>query len=198
LNGKPSVRYVGLKEVVSLPSSPDDIDHSYTGSKSLRTSSSADPEDLKVSALVFTTDIRSPKCAEIQRNPACSLSTWSPETGIQLRVDGLAYIYKPAWSQAANSPKTWQESDTRSSLHPSMSTAIDDIVTRVDLEVPSRALFDGLHPRTRAWHTRGAPGNAIDTYTQVEKEKWLVELQVRYNIPTSLRAGPMSFNNAYF
>ncbi|KAJ9106129.1 hypothetical protein QFC21_001271 [Naganishia friedmannii] len=178
LNGKPSVRYVGLKEVISIPSSANDISHSVVNSEPLDASTIESARRPEFSALVFTTDVRSPKCAEIQRNPACSLSTWAPESGIQLRIDGTAYIYKPAWSQqGAHPPEVWLRPDMQSSPSAPVVNKVESIIHQADLEVHSRALFDGLHSRTRAWHTRGIPGNPMDSYTQGEKEKWLEELQ---------------------
>ncbi|KAJ9098796.1 hypothetical protein QFC19_006273 [Naganishia cerealis] len=174
LDGRPSVRFVGLKEVISIPSSSAAVSHS---SIPLDTSPVTPARGSEVSALVFTTDIRSPKCAEIQRNPCISLSMWSGETGIQLRIDGAAYLYKPGWSQEREDiSERWIRANARSSSDPSVATA-ENIIRQADLDTLSRALFDGLHPRTRAWHTRGIPGKPIDAYTQNEKDKWLAELQ---------------------
>ena len=142
-----------------------------------------------ISALLFSTDIRSPKCTEIRNNPACALSAWLAETGVQLRIDGYAYLYRPRWTKTFVQEQSW--------ISPSPSEAssgfdrrqIEDIVMTSDLEALSRKLFEELSPRTRAWHSRGVPGGRINDFAAGDREAWLQELEVYWIVEFSLQHG---------
>lgn len=131
-----------------------------------------------ISALLFSTDIRSPKCAEIRSNPACALSAWLAETGVQLRIDGYAYLYQPGWTKAFAQAQSWILPPPSEASSTFDRRRIEDIIMNSDLDALSRELFEGLSPRTRAWHSRGVPGGRINDFAAGDREAWLQELEV--------------------
>ncbi|GHJ88453.1 hypothetical protein NliqN6_4855 [Naganishia liquefaciens] len=174
-DGRPNIRHVGLKDVMSLPRPAPATAVSSTLAHPLTT-------QLDISTLLFSTDIRSPKCAEIVNAPECALSAWLPETGVQLRIDGYAYLYRPAWTKDTAQEQSWILPPSSKASSESHCKNMQDIVTSSDLEALSRALFEGLSPRTRAWHSRGVPGGRLNDFTSADREAWLQELEVTEGI----------------
>ncbi|KAI5454827.1 hypothetical protein NCC49_002110 [Naganishia albida] len=174
-DGRPNVRHVGLKDVISLPLSTSTGDAQTT---SAATSSAAATSSLRtpLSALLFSTDIRSPKCQEITENSACALSAWLAQTGVQFRIDGHAYLYRPLWTGNSRDEKTWTRPRSSLDTTPTNLKAIQETVFTTDLESLSRSMFEELSPRTRAWHSRGVPGGRINDFAPTEREAWLQEL----------------------
>jgi len=112
-------------------------------------SSQADPDR---KALLCTTDIRTPKVAQLLKNPECSLSCWVPEEALQVRVQARAMTFGSAG---------WIGKQPAQRIE-------------LDLEALRQEMFadENFRGRTRAWHANPTPGDDLG----LSREGWVEEL----------------------
>jgi hypothetical protein len=130
---RPEVRNVGIKRTLSL--SPD-----------------KNPGRL---ALLCTTDIRTPKVTQIQKNPECSLTCWVPAELLQIRIQAKSSVFGiNGW--LGNSSEIGEEP------------------VEVDMKSLREELFadENFRSRTRAWHANPTPGEDLGE----SREGWIEEL----------------------
>jgi hypothetical protein len=127
---RPEVRNVGIKRMIAL-------------------TPQADPDR---QALLCTTDIRTPKVAQLLKNPECSLSCWIPEESLQVRVQAKARTFGSAG---------W--------LGEQPIERVD-----IDLEALRQEMFadENFRSRTRAWHANPTPGDDLG----LSREGWIENL----------------------